>query len=469
MDLVVDALNVERARTIGLSAAAVDTLERLLWYLALAALIGVGLVLYIRSRGSGYPSDVSRTLLAVAAGFGGIEAVDWLDDLEAVQVGAVVLVVVLIATALPSLAVVLARFPDGRHVPLWTRHIRKGIVAGVGFAFGTAFVFGLLGRHMSEAWNEVSQVVVITVLLVALLGGAIAPLVGLVGKYRRSPDRVVRQQMKWVLLPFGAFIGLLLADILTGFVFDWLDAEHTVTEYVVDTALSVVVPTTTIAIPLGVLAGVLNFRPWDADQWIARSAAVGAATLGLAAVFAGGAEALRVGLRSSMGAGAESVAAALAAVIALAVFNPMREWLTRKADADLVRTRERLVERLPLLLAGRQVVGSPEEVSRVALAAVRDVLQTDRAAVIDLDPDGWEVVATDGLEAAAVLEWADATLDATSMPPCSVQVWEDPTFVLRVPLWSVEDELVGVLALGTHGKGRGYSTEERKALDAGSR
>jgi hypothetical protein len=245
--------------------------------------------------------------------------------------------------------------------------------------------------------------------------------------------------------------------------------DHTLTEYATDTALGVLEPVAAAAIPLGILAGVLNFRPWDADLWIARSAAVGAATLGLAAVFAGAAEALRLGLRTSMGEGADAVAAALAAVAALVVFNPVREWVTRRADAELHRTRERLTERLPLLLAGRQVVASPAEVGRVAIGAVRDALQTDRAAVLDLDPDGWEVVAADGVARADVEAWADAALDPERLPACSDQVWEDPVFVLRVPLRSAEDELVGVLALGTHGRGRGYSTEERKALDATSR
>ena len=470
VDLVVDALNVRRARAIGLSSAAVDATERALWYLALAALVGVAVALYVRSRGRGYPANAARTLLAVAAGFGGIEALDWLKDVsvEAVQVAAVLAVIALLLLSLPSLAATLVRFPDGRHIPRWTRHIRKGVIIGVGLSFVLAVAVGLATAHAGEGWAEAGQVVVASLLMGSLVGGALAPLVGLIGKYRRSSDRVVRQQMKWVLLPFGTFLGLIAVDILSDAALSSIGADHTLTEYVVEAALSVLEPAAAIAISLGILAGVLNFRPWDADLWIARSAAVGAATLGLAAAFAGGAEALRVGLRASMGDGAEAVAAALAAVAALVVFNPVREWLTKRADADLHRTRERLTERLPLLLAGRQVVASPGEIGRVAIAAVREALQTDRAVVLDLDPDGWEAVAVEGVARDEALAWA-AALDPADLPACSVQVWEDPMFVLQVPLRSAEDELVGVLALGTHGKGRGYSTEERKALDNAAR
>ena len=225
-----------------------------------------------------------------------------------------------------------------------------------------------------------------------------------------------------------------------------------------------------LVIPLGVLAGVLRFRPWDADLWIARSAAVGAATLVLTGVFAGGVEAMRVGLQASFGAGAEPVAGALAAVVSLAAFNPVREWFLRRADADLLQTREALCDRLPLVLTGRQVVAPPAEVGRVALGVVRDALRTERAAVLtDSEGGAWSAVACEGVEGEAACAWAARTLPhPDALPAHSEQVWEDSLFVLRVPLRSVEGEPVGVLALGTHGRGRGYSTEERRALDGAS-
>ena len=450
------------ARRFGLSDAALTRIARALFLLVAVAFIGAGLVLVVRVRARGYHASLGTALLAVAGALGFSALASWENVLRVPLVLVLVLMVVAVVTfftALPAFADALVRFPDGRYGPRWTRRTRTLLFVGlvtVAGAFIGAPRFGVEGDERS------------LVLSVGLLALVVAPVVGLVQKYRRAEDAVVRQQMKWAILPVGTLVGLLLVPFL-GEAVAVLDADRTATGYLFDMGFGIALMLALAAVPLAVLAGALNFRPWDADLWIARSAAVGTATVGLAAVFAGGAEALRVGLRASMGDGAEAVAAALAAVVALAVFNPVRERLTKRANAEIDRTRERLTERLPLLLASRQVVATPEEVGRVALAAVGRAFAADRAAVLDLDPGGWEVVAAEGIRSEAARAWAEAALDSRRLPAASEQVWEDPTFVLRVPLRSAEDELVGVLALGTHGKGRGYSTEERKALDAMAR
>ena len=462
--VVLGGREIVNARQLGVSAAAVNRVTNGVAYGALLAFLAVAVVLYATARGRGYRAALARALLVVTAGFGGSIGSQWIGDHLAAAGGAFqALAFLLVVLAIPLLVGVLVRFPDGRFLPAWTR---RSVWIVVGF-----FVLAIVGAIVNEAdaLGVVGQRAGTVVILAGLLGALATPLVGLVQKYRRTPDTVVRQRMKWVMLPLAAFVLVLVVDAVQEMAPVALGASESPAGFVYDALSSLLAGLAALAIPVGVLAGALNFRPWDADLWIARSVAVGAATLGLAAAFAGAAEALRVALRASMGEGAEAVAAALAAVAALAVFNPLREWLTKRADADLVRARERLTERLPLLLAGRQVVASPAEVGRVAIGAVREALRTDRAAVLDLDPEGWEVVAAEGVDAPAALAWAEAALDVRAMPPCSVQVWEDPTFVLHVPLRSAEDELVGVLALGTHGRGRGYSTEERKALDAAAR
>ncbi|WP_412070274.1 PDZ domain-containing protein [Rubrivirga sp. IMCC43871] len=450
------------ARRFGLSRSAMSAVSDALMVLALLAFIGAGATLFVRARGRGYRAQLGTALVAVAGmfGFGPLQNTDLVGAIGMWAVAVVGVAIIVAASALPLVTSALVRFPDGRYGPPWTR--RTGRIAAVGLAvvLGMVIAADLLDLPRT-AFDLMGQG-----LLIGIVG---LPVLGLVQKYRRSAAADVRQQMKWVVLPLGVFVAMLVAVPYAHELVPALDPGRRATGYLFQKGTTILLNLGLAAIPLGVLAGALKFRPWDADLWIARSAAVGAATLGLAAVFAGGAEALRVGLRVSMGDGADSVAAALAAVVALVVFNPVREWLTSRADADLARARERITERLPLLLAGRQVVASPGEIGRVAIAAVREALHTDRAAVLDLDPEGWEAVAVEGVTREEALAWAEATLDAAALPACSEQVWEDPTFVLRVPLRSAEDEVVGVLALGTHGQGRGYSTEERKALDAASR
>ncbi len=446
------------ARRFGVSDAGLSRVLSVLGYLSLVAFAVVGVVLFVRGRGRGYLASMGLALVTAAGGGVFTSLITSEAELPgAVAVIALTLGAIMFFGALPALAAAVVRFPDGRYTPRWTRWVRPlaflGIVGLIGFSVYAAAT----GAELSMP--------VLNGLTVAVLA---VPLMGLIQKYRRS-DGDIRQRMKWVVLPAGAFLAVFAVGSLAPEAFSALDVSEALSGYAFSTVTGVLMLLALAAVPLGMLAGVLGFRPWDADLWIARSAAIGAATLGLAGVFAASTEALRLGLRSSMGTGADAVAAALAAVVALVVFNPVREWLTRRADADLHRARERLTERLPLLLAGRQVVASPQEIGRVAIASVREALRTDRAAVIDLDPGGWQVVATDGVPAGDALEWADAVLDPHAIPPCSVQCWEDPVFVLCVPLRSAEDELVGVLALGTHGKGRGYSTEERKALDSAAR
>ena len=458
--VVMDRRGVEDARSFGLSDARLRWWAKALFLLATLAFAGAGLALFVRARGRGYGASLGTALMAVAGGSGFVQFTEWDGSgvSRSVALALVVLAVAIFVSAFPAIASALVRFPDGRYTPRWTRYVRRAAALGLAASAASLIVSE---QVESLEWMRWTGVVAVFALLAM-------PLVGLAQKYRRAEDAVIRQQMKWVLLPLGAFFCVSLLTVLAEMV-PALDSSQTATGYLFGVAVAYAGALAFAAIPLGVLAGVLGFRPWDADAWIAKSAAIGAATLGLAAVFAGGAEAIRLALRSSFGEGADPIAAALAAVISLFAFNPVREWFTRRAERELERTREILGERLPLVLAGRQVVASPGEIGRVAIRGLRDALQTDRAAVIDLDPEGWEVVAVEGIGGAEALAWVTRTMDPAAMPACTEQVWEDPTFVLRVPLRSAEDELVGVLALGTHGKGRGYSTAEREAVDGMAR
>ena len=443
------------ARAFGLSDGALRRGLGALHLLAVLSFVVAGVVLFARSRARGYLASLATAMLAASGAFGFVALAEW--DGGGMQRGVAATLALVAAavfvSAIPAVIAALVRFPDGRYVPRWTRHARGLTVLGLVAMVAVAVVGA---ESEGRRW-------LIWVATAPALGVVALPLVGLWRKYRRAEDTVVRQQMKWVLLPLGAFSAVALAS-LGGEVFPALDSSESASGYLFLMAVAALAYLALAAIPLGVLAGVFRFRPWDADLWIARSAAVGVATLGLAAVFAAGAELIRVALRSSFGASADPIAAALAAVLSLFAFTPVREWFTRRAERELQRTREILGERLPLVLAGRQVVASPAEIGRVAIRGLQDALQTDRAAVIDLDPEGWEVVAASGVAPEAALAWADATLDAAALPGAPEQVWEDPAFVLRVPLRSAEDEVVGVLALGTHGKGRGYSTAERDAV-----
>ena len=459
--VVLGAQEAQDARRFGLNQRWVDWISSAVWFLGALAFALCGLALFVRSRARGYLASLGTALLSVAGGAAFVGMADW----DGAGLGRPLLIalgfvaVAAFFSALPAITSALVRFPDGLYAPAWTRHTRSLAVGGI-VAMIALFIAG--NQVAGAEWLRYVALGV-GVVIVAL------PAVGLLQKYRRTANPEVRQQMKWVLLPLGAFLAIIIAASVGSQSVAAFDSERTASGYLFNWGTYAAAGLAFAAIPLGVLAGVLRFRPWDADLWIARSAAVGAATLVLTGVFAGGVEALRVGLQASFGAGAEPVAGALAAVVSLAAFNPVREWFLRRADADLHRTREALCDRLPLVLTGRQVVAPPAEVGRVALGIVRDALRTERAAVLTSGGGAWSAVACEGVEGGAACDWAARTLPhPDALPAHSEQVWEDGLFVLRVPLRSVEGEPVGVLALGTHGRGRGYSTEERKALDGAS-
>ena len=460
--VVLGAQEVRDAGRFGLDQRWVDWATGAVWFLGALAFALCGLALFVRSRARGYLASLGIALISVAGGAAFVGLADW-DGAGWGRPLMVALAVVAIAaffSALPAITSALVRFPDGLYAPAWTRHTRALAIGGI-VAMIALFIAG-----NEVAGMEWLRYVALGVGLVIVA----LPAVGLFQKYRRTANPEVRQQMKWVLLPLGAFLAIIIAASVGSQSVAAFDSDRTASGYLFNWGTYAVAGLAFAAIPLGVLAGVLRFRPWDADLWIARSAAVGAATLVLTGLFAGGVEALRVGLQSSFGAGAEPVAGALAAVVSLVAFNPVREWFLRRAEADLHRTREALCDRLPLVLTGRQVVAPPAEVGRVALGIVRSALRTERAAVLTASEGGaWSAVASEGVAGGAASVWAAHALPhPDALPAHSVQVWEDGVFVLRVPLRSVEGEVVGVLALGTHGRGRGYSTEERKALDGAS-
>ncbi|MDT0630622.1 PDZ domain-containing protein [Rubrivirga litoralis] len=460
--VVLGARQAEDAERFGLNPQWADRIVGAVWFLGALAFALCGLALFVRARARGYLASLGTALLSVAGGAAFVGLVDW----DGAGLGGPLLIalgfvsVAAFFSALPAITSALVRFPDGLYTPAWTRHTRRLAIGGIVSMIGL-FIAGT--EAAGAEWLRYAALGV-GVVIVAV------PAIGLFQKYRRTANPEVRQQMKWVLLPLGAFLAIIVVASVGSQSVAAFDSERTASGYLFNWGTYAAAGLAFAAIPLGVLAGVLHFRPWDADLWIARSAAVGAATLVLTAVFAGGVEALRVGLQSSFGAGAEPVAGALAAVVSLAAFNPVREWFLRRADADLHRTREVLCDRLPLVLTGRQVVAPPAEVGRVAMGIVRSAFRTERAAVFTVGAGGaWSAVACAGVAGGAASDWAAcALLPPDALPAHSVQVWEDGLFVLRVPLRSVEGEAVGVLALGTHGRGRGYSTEERKALDGAS-
>ena len=458
--VVMGGREVENARALGLSAATVERVLGGVWYAALLAFVAVAVGLFARARGRGYLASLARAMLvfagAVGLGSGAGAVYDAVP--EAVGTAVAVLLFVLIASALPSLVSALVRFPDGRYAPRWTRRAGWLSLGAVVLAIAFMAVTDLADVEVPERARLVA-------IMAGVLSALAVPVAGLVQKYRGATDAIVRQQMKWVILPLGAFLLLTALDASREIAAPTFDARGSVAGYVYGQVSEALAALTALAVPLGVLAGVLGFRPWDADLWIGRSVALGAATLGLGAVFAGASEALRLGMMASMGEGGQVAAAAAAAVLTAVLFNPVRERVQAWIERDRRRRRRVLTRSVPRLLGGRQTVAPPDALAALALGRVREALETEEAAVFAWDDGVLRPLAVDRVTAAAAAAWA-ATLDAGwADVDGACQQWGREPFVLYVPLQTVDGDLVGALALGPHGRrGRGYSTDEQAAL-----
>ena len=448
----------ELAASVGLSYRALVMASGWLRFGAILFMCAAGLFLFVRSRAAGYLGELGLGVVGLGT------LLMFLELGRALPKWVFVVLLLLgVPLALPLLVRTAVRFPDGAAGARWVRLAPLvPVVATAGIFFVLIVVPFVPGaQDASGAWVR-------ALMAVGVGGGSLVAAAAALGwRYRRAEDAEVRQQMKWVLVPLTALVVTFVWSEGVAPLVPALEAQASVGTFVLARLVDGLQSLAFAVLPLAIVAGALRFRPWDADLWIGRSVAVGAATLGLAAIFAGGSEALRVGLKASMGEGADALAAALAGVISVIVFNPTREWVQARAERGLRRTREILGERLPLVLSGRQVVAAAPEIARVALAGVREALQPDRAAVLLRRPDGWAVVGAEGVAPVEAARWAGASAAEPdgSLPDAACQTWDDPLFVLRVPLRSVEGEPVGLLALGTHGEGRGYSTEERRALD----
>ncbi|MDZ4828492.1 MAG: hypothetical protein SGJ13_18790 [Actinomycetota bacterium] len=202
-------------------------------------------------------------------------------------------------------------FPDGRLLPLDTRH-RRWLRTAYGFAtlvLAMAVLGGTSAGHPGQPFFTV-------------LFGLLIPLVGVAAqtyRLRRASDPVVRQQsrlLRWGLLPMlvGGVSYVVLTRVFAG-------------DRIEDIGLAVF-PALFALVPLALVMGILRYRLWDIDVLISRTLlSVGlAAFIGL--VYVTFVVVLGHGIGGAGSAGLKILATAIAAF----AFEPVRERLSRFAD-----------------------------------------------------------------------------------------------------------------------------------------
>lgn len=377
--------------------------------LACTALLVCGLLLALRR-----PNDPVAMLLAFA--FVAIVAtIDppmqlWLwtnQDYMIDILGAVFFYLLLIA---------LASFPDGIFVPRW---LRWTIPLGIPLAIIVSIpnvdedVQGIIG-------------------LLALLGVLASQFV----RFRREPQGIVRQQIKYAGFGFAAGILLVLAALIVAASMgddssNWTPLMSLIVLLLFSTGMA--------AMAVGLLVALTRFRLWEADTVITRSAAYAVVTLIVGVVWAASSDLVKLVITEVMGHDSEAGATTVGAIIAAGVFSPTQSavlgWTRKHFGGPLDQIHDSAKR-----LKSWGLTESPEEVATRALSIIDQAAHPAASAIVLDTAMGHELI---------------AARDVTSA--------EDPKLIEKLTLED-EESSVGTLLIGRRSDGNRYNRQEIDAI-----
>lgn len=334
-------------------------------------------------------------------------------------------------------------FPEGRFAPRWSLLIVPAILA-----WGA--VIAIRGDSAST-WLQLSVAMPALLLTVASLAA----------RYVRLPQGPQRQQLKWVMLGFAAFVACGLLQAMLGII------DETVTDNWTHFALLVAINLLTAAQGLclvgGLLISLLRHRLYDADAAISRSATYAGLTVGLIAIFAAF-EALIKSLGeqwfgASAGVAAGAIAAGLATLFLVPLHNKLSAWTEKRFQRDLAQLRAGL----PQLLAEMRNSSDPKELADDALRLVMRGVHASHGAILLTEGGRMTLAHAEGLPAEGLADRLAGDLPADPSPGAISA--GDSILPMRVPLVAPSGVTAGWLALGPHPDGSLYGKDDREALD----
>lgn len=314
------------------------------------------------------------------------------------------------------LLIALASFPDGIFVPRFLRWlIPLGILLAIFVSFPNV--------------DEDLQGILAMVVLLAVLGSQMV-------RFRREPQGIVRQQIKWAGFGFAAGFLLILAAVVLAAALGDDPSEYTP---LMSLAVLLLFSSGMAVIALGLLVALLRFRLWEADTVITRSAAYAVVTLIVGVVWAATSDLVKLVITEMMGRESEAGATTVGAIIAAGIFSPTQSvvlgWTRRHFGGPLDQIHD-AAKRLKTW----GLTEAPEEVATRALAII------DRA----VHPNASAIVLDTAMSPVLI-----AAREATSA--------DDPRLVERLTL-ADEETSVGVLLIGRRSDGNRYNRQELEAI-----
>ncbi|QNP42430.1 hypothetical protein H9L15_08935 [Sphingomonas daechungensis] len=314
------------------------------------------------------------------------------------------------------LLIALASFPDGVFVP---RVLRWLIPLGIPL---TCFV----------SFPDIDEDVQGIVGLVALLGVLGSQFI----RFRREPEGIVRQQIKYAGFGFAAGILLVLAALIVAASMGDDPSGYTP---LMSLVVLLLFSTGMAAMAVGLLVALTRFRLWEADTVITRSAAYAVVTLIVGVVWAASSDLVKLVITEVMGHDSEAGATTVGAIIAAGVFSPTQSavlgWTRKHFGGPLDQIHDAAKR-----LKSWGLTESPEEVATRALSMIDQAAHPAASAIVLDTAMGHELI---------------AAREVTSA--------DDPKLVEKLVLED-EESSVGTLLIGRRSDGNRYNKQEIDAI-----
>ena len=286
----------------------------------------------------------------------------------------------------------------------------------------------------------------------------VAGVLTLMWRLNNTPPGAARQQIKWALLGFSGYAFFLAIAFLADM------SKLNVASFGAQLTLEVVAGLSFglafLSLQMGLMIALLRFRLYDAESAISRSANIALITLGVTAVFAGAADALKQVVYNYTGNSGSEGPVVIAAVLATVLINPLQERITRWSEKRFQKNLFLLRDDLPDCVRDmRETASLTEMLDDILLRIERGVRSIRGAAVI-----GGRVMRTRHAETADVEEWLRSEEGLT----CAHDICDsqDRTFPVRLPLVPSSDDEVplGFILVGPRPDGSVISKDEQKTL-----
>jgi hypothetical protein len=280
----------------------------------------------------------------------------------------------------------------------------------------------------------------------------------LLWRLQDTPPGAARQQIKWALLGFSGYALFLAIALLSDMA--KLNVGSFGTQLTLEVVAGLSFGLAFLCLQAGLLIALLRFRLYDAESVISRSANIALITLGVTAVFAGAADALKQVVYNYSGNSGSEGPVIIAAVLATVLVNPIQERITRWSERKFQKNLFLLRDDLPECVRDMRETATLTEMLDDILRRIEGGVRSIRGAVII---DG-KIARTRHEDVPAVEAWLKSEHGMTlADDDCDSG---DKEFPIRVPLVpsSDDEEPIGFILVGPRPDGTIPSKDEQKAL-----